>query len=98
MASSGACSCTQLCTALVVCACVDPLTAPTRTATDTMMARTRDVTQEPVGLDARGDADHGGEALHPLETFVQALAPKVEDDLAHAKAGEGGDIVLDLTG
>jgi hypothetical protein len=51
-----------------------------------------------MGLDARGVADHGGEALHPLETFLQPLAAEVEDDLAHSKPGERDDIDLDLTG
>ena len=51
-----------------------------------------------MGLDARGVSDHWGEALHPFETVVQALAAEVEDDLAHSEPGEGDDIVLDLTG
>src|SRR5262245_16286974 len=37
-----------------------------------------------------------GEALHALEGLVQSLAPEVEDQLAHAEAPVGGDVVEDL--
>ena len=63
-----------------------------------MKERTRGFKQEPLGSDARGVADHGGEALHPFETVLQPLAAEVEDDLTHSEPGEGDDIALDLAG
>src|SRR5206468_11522308 len=44
----------------------------------------------------RGLSDHRPEALHPLEALGEALAPEVEDDLAHAQPRVGRDVVRDL--